>query len=262
MFPSSEFDQSCGCGRKISRCPFWQMIERQFPSFRRGNSRSLYPVWPQLLDRRSVNDAVVQAVSLVALHTSPQIWRILGRGAGHFAEFYVDFVSTVNEYNGSLVFVNGQKSLRSVLAIKSILGDRASFNIIHLFRDPRGSYCSEREADRNIDIDESAKRWHVYHRRVTRLVRPLVDARYLAIRYEDLCEEPESTMGKVFDFIGVEYQDVFRPASVHHLVGHRSKDRFDGTLRQSLKWRSSLSAAQQARCLELTRPESNLLGYE
>ena len=262
MFPSSEFDQSCGCGLKVSQCPFWAMIGHKFPSFRRSNAGSLYPLWPQLIDRWSGNDALVRAVSLTSLHTTPGVWKLFGSGARRFAEFYVDFVAAVNEYNGSTVFVNGQKSLRSVLAIKSILGDNARINIIHLTRDPRGAFCSESETDGTIDVTTFAKRWRQYHRRVARYMRPLLDAKYLAIRYEDLCEQPEPTMGKVFDFIGVGYESVFRPAPVHHLVGHRSKDRFDGTLRQSLKWKNSLSAAQQVRCLELTRPESTLLGYQ
>jgi len=42
-------------------------------------------------------------------------------------------------------------------------------------------------------------------------------------------------------------------------MGHRSKDRSAGRFAEA-KWKNGLSAAEQASCLELTRPESALLG--
>ena len=261
MFPSGEFDQSCGCGNKVSHCPFWHSIALRFPDMRQPGSRSLYPCWPRCLTRNDANSAVTSAMSLVSLRTTPSAWRLLGDAGGKFIRFYLDFVNAVNEYHGASVFVNGQKSLRSVLAIKSILGDRARIRIIHLFRDPRAFHCSEKASDSSIDLDDSARRWCAYHRRVQGLVCRLTEASYLAVRYEDLCEQPASTMEKLFEFIGAGYQDVFRPPSLHHVVGHRSKDRFDGTLRQSMTWRNALSVREQERCLTLTQPESEQLGY-
>jgi len=261
MFPSSEFDQSCGCGKNVSQCPFWQLLERKFAAMLNRGPGVLYPAWPRVLGRRSVNDALVNTTTLLALHTTPRVWRLLGGGPERFIGFYLDFVRTVNEYNDTSVFVNGQKSLKAVLALKSILGDRARVNIVHLVRDPRGFHCSEKKADPDIGVDDSARRWHSYHRRVTRLVRPLANAGYLAVRYEDLCKQPEPTMTKVFDFLGVEYQDVSRPPSLHHLVGHKSKGQFDGTLSQNLTWQKALSEREQEQCLALTRPLSEELGY-
>lgn len=262
MFPSSEFDQSCGCGNKVSQCPFWGLVERKFRPMSHDTSRSLYPSWPQLMDQTSINDNMVNMISLVALYTTPRIWQASGRGAERFIEFYIDFMRTINEYSNTSIFVNGRKSLKSVLAIKSVLGDRAQINIIHLVRDPRGFYCSENKDDPDIGIEESARRWRSYHGRVIKFVKPVCNARYLPVRYEDLCEQPKSTMAKVFEFIGVEYENVFHPSVIHHLVGHASKDRFDGTLHQSLRWTNELSDREQERCLAVTQPVSERFGYK
>ena len=148
MFPSSEFDQSCGCGKKVSQCPFWQLLERKFAAMVNRGPGVLYPAWPQVLSRRSVNDALVNTATLLALHTTPRVWRLLGRSAERFIGFYLDFVRTVNEYNDTSVFVNGQKSLKSVLALKSILGDRAQVNIVHLVRIPAVSIVPRRKPTR------------------------------------------------------------------------------------------------------------------
>jgi hypothetical protein len=151
--------------------------------------------------------------------------------------------------------------MKTVLAIKSILGRRANIHIIHLYRDPRGFYCSEKKSDVGMTIERSAKRWLSYHRRVTRIVKPLCKARYLAVRYEDLCDHPEATMQKVFAFIGVEYEDVFHPSGEHHLLGNSSMERFDGTMRKSEKWREELTPDSQAAILSATNPLAQQMGY-
>jgi hypothetical protein len=261
MLPSSEFDQSCACGNTVSKCPFWQMMEHKFQPMRQFALRTMYPSSPQLSGNPTANNAIVKMLSLAALYTSGHIWRLGGGAAGRFIDFYIEFVDTVNEYNNTSVFINGVKSLTSVLAIKSILGDQVQVNLIHLIRDPRGFYCSENRDDPNIGIEESAKRWNTYHTRVINFVQPLCNARYLSIRYEDLCEQPAMTIEQIFDFVGVEHQNVFRPPSTNHLIGNAAKGQFDGTLRQSIKWRQTLSKAEQERCLVSSQPMSRKFGY-
>jgi hypothetical protein len=259
--PRTEYDQNCGCGNKVSACEFWRYIDDRFAEHRLSFPHRMYPISPVLADSRAIDDVLVQSLSVAALLTSRRVWAVAGRAADRYVDFYRRFMEAVNAWNGTTVYVSGQKSLQQVAAIKSILGDAATINIIHVIRDPRGFVCSERKDAPGYTLQASARRWVSYHRRVVRLIKPLCKANYLGFRYEDLCREPEPTMRRIFKFIGVEYQDPFFTPQGGHLMGSHASRTFTGQLRESETWKKILERDEQLACLEMTKPLSAQYGY-
>lgn len=259
--PRTEYDQNCGCGSKVSACEFWRYIDERFADYRLSFPHRMYPRSPYLSDNLAVEEGLVQSLSLAALLTTRRLWRLAGSAGERYVRFYHDFIEAVNAWTGASVYVSGQKSLQQVVAIKSILGRDAAINIIHLIRDPRGYACSDRRLKPERTAEISAQHWLSYHRRVLRVVKPLCKANYLAVRYEDLCHEPEPTMRRVFDFVGVEYQDPFFQPRDSHMMGSRASRTFTGKLQERETWRSVLDPDEQRTCLQLTRPLSERYGY-
>lgn len=259
--PRTEYDQTCGCGSKVSACEFWQYIGGRFAEYRLSFPHRMYPISPVLARNRAADEALVQTLSVAALLTTSRLWAVAAGAAERYLQFYEQFIEAVNAWNGTSVYVSGQKKLQQVVAIKSILGERVTINVIHLIRDPRGFACSERRVTPGRSVEVSARRWVRYHNRVLRMVRPLCRANYLGVRYEDLCREPESTMRRIFGFIGVEYENTFFPPVDSHMMGSRASQTFTGRLRESETWKKILQREEQLRCLEMTRALSTRYGY-
>jgi hypothetical protein len=45
-YPSNGFDQVCGCGKKVSECPFWQAIKADVGAERYPGTRVMLPQFP------------------------------------------------------------------------------------------------------------------------------------------------------------------------------------------------------------------------
>ncbi|XP_042891617.1 carbohydrate sulfotransferase 3-like [Penaeus japonicus] len=117
--------------------------------------------------------------------------------------------------------------------------------ILHLVRDPRASVIS------------AAKQWDVRPERKCanleedlqsgRLLNDLFPGRYMAIRYEDLCEDPDGMAKIIFSFLG--YRDI-PPSTLRFLRISTSTDIEKSfgiqrdTTKQQQKWRQEITAEQ------------------
>ncbi len=45
-YPSNAFDQVCGCGVRVSVCPFWQAVKAEVGADRYPNTRVVLPQYP------------------------------------------------------------------------------------------------------------------------------------------------------------------------------------------------------------------------
>lgn len=45
-YPSNAFDQFCGCGARVSVCPFWQAVKAEVGADRYPNTRVVLPQYP------------------------------------------------------------------------------------------------------------------------------------------------------------------------------------------------------------------------
>jgi hypothetical protein len=88
--------------------------------------------------------------------------------------------------------------------------------------------------------------WVRTNRNIERQLALLPVSRWLRLRYEDLCLDPESTLNRFFEFCGVRL-----PATrlefdeqEHHIVGNRMRLAKVGEIRLDESWRRMLQPAE------------------
>lgn len=108
----------------------------------------------------------------------------------------------------------GEKSPRDCFWIDDIIRDFPDAQIVHLVRDGRDmaiDICQSEEMLPN-NLYAGAHIWHEFNSAVLNSAKNLNKDNYYLVRYEDLCADPESTLKKVCDFIGEDYD----PAMLAH----------------------------------------------
>jgi hypothetical protein len=258
-------DGNCSCGSVIRSCPFWSTIleTTDFERFRTGDK--VLPLWPRLADvHQSLNRAVAIAFGAAANILGASVWSLVAKRRNEYVDVYERFHATVKRLHGTDVFIDGSKSMSKTFVLASIL-PQAEVRVLHLVRDPRDYHCSHmKNRPDSASLRSSARGWRNRHLAILGMVRLMRGVRYLRVRYEDLCDDPEKTLSSVYELFGVEYEDVFHAPQdplKNHVIGSRSKSRFDGTIRASRGWRERLTPTEAATIARLARPLFHPFGY-
>jgi len=263
--PWTAQNQSCSCGSRVEDCAFWQEIQRRVHASRWQGEQQMLPLLPRLVGAPRLNRALARALVAASLVFGHSARRLAPRPVTEFCEVYQDFYDSVLELHGTEHVVDGSKSLGKILALTGLGEPGQRARVLHLTRDPRGYAASL--ANRGVapaDIGAVGSEWRRTHRRIERLLSRPRQFDYLRIRYEDLCQTPDRTMGQVLRFFGVEPVDVFHPAREpckNHIIGNRMLKSFDGVLRLDERWRTVLGAGQQDAVLARAAPLAADYGY-
>ncbi len=93
-----------------------------------------------------------------------------------------------------------------------------------------------------LQLEEAAREWRRSNEEAMHIVAGLPADRWIQIRYEDLCADPGSELGRVFEFLGVEPVDtriVFRTRD-QHVIGNGMRMDVTAEVRLDDRWRSVL----------------------
>lgn len=274
MLPLTDPGQMCACGQLVAACAFWRNVSERLGVVRPSELRTRLPAcsWP-LAHRQfeggvvrcsgsaRVNRAVGHMARTVVDLTVPALWRAHSGPPAELARSYRSFYEIVVETHGTSVFVDGQKSWRKVALLTQQLQPEVDVRIVHLLRDPRGFAESTRRHDDVHDLRASGWLWQDLHRRMGALKSA---APYYALRYEDLCARPEEELALLFDFMGVEPEDVATPPKEphkHHVLGNRMLHHFDGGITNDERWRETLTKAEQHTILRAAGSLARRHGY-
>jgi hypothetical protein len=128
-------------------------------------------------------------------------------------------------------------------------------------RDGRGAALSLVRNAR-IPMERAAYLWRRSVEEARAIVRRLHPSRYVHVRYEALCTEPDQTLADLWRFIDVAPHDTrAESAAEQHILGHRTRLGAAGTIRLDEKWRSQLSAADLQTFESLAGGLNRELGY-
>ena len=97
----------------------------------------------------------------------------------------------------------GDKSLHSELHADQVFAEFPNARFIHIVRDPRDRYASEKRKFSSNEASATA-RWSV-SAWMARRNRRRYPQRYMVVRYETLASQPEETVRRVCEFIGEPY---------------------------------------------------------
>jgi hypothetical protein len=116
--------------------------------------------------------------------------------------------------------------------------------VIHLVRDVRGAVASFMK-NASYDVVRATRRWLIDNMNSERALRFVPSDRWIRIRYDSLCQDPQGAVDGIADFVGVHRaavpRDIFE--APHHIIGNRMRlkgDR-DGQVRVDEFWRRKLS---------------------
>lgn len=243
----------CSCGERIGECSFWrrvslEMAARGIPYDVRRNQASFSangvgPVSHRLLAAEP-RGPLMEAARGAALALIPGARRELDRRL----RTNEALAEVITEMRGARAFVDASKRPGRLLHLRRI----PSFDIrvIHLVRDGR---AVARSTVRNLGItaEEGARSWTAAVQSSER-VRGLFPAeRWLTLRHEDLCRDPEATLDRALRFVGVAPEGRipdFRSAD-HHIIGNRMRLSHTSEIRLDERWRTEMPA-EEVRAVE------------
>jgi len=138
---------------------------------------------------------------------------------------------------------------------------------LHLLRDGRDVVSSSLEHYGSDTLFEAVLRWKTSLKRIDRFQKTLAPEQYIEVRYENLVREPEPTLRRVCEFIGIDYSSLMLeywnlPSTIEHRykAHHQNlaKPVFDSSIG---KWRERLTKQEQDYVMRNMAAELQKLGY-
>ncbi|SRR5579884_242 len=264
-------ERSCGCGRLICECPFWEQVIAEVPS---------------LLDRQFVAEAerihagTISAMGMPLYLLSAQKWlRSLRLPPGYLPELR-RLLSVIAEKHGSSVIVDTSKSPRYVTLLRAAGVD---VRVLQVLRDPRAvvyGWSRRREvtvgksgrALPNLSTPMQSLTWDGTI--VQSWLRCRVEATaWHTVRYEDFMNDPDEAMRRSLTALGFQttaeqflvrredgwYADL--PVQ-HSMQGNENRVQTgEVPLRIDARWRTEMGSRDRFVTSALTWPLAALYGY-
>lgn len=228
----------CSCGQDYRSCPVWSRVLGNI-----GTPIDKFPTKVGKLTR------VHQLLQLLLLFNISSDHPLFSRGFNLFSaeRSMVKNIRRLNETVADLTRckIVCDSSHRSSLAKQLYLSHPPeSFRIIHLIRDGRGVTNSviRKELDSRSSVERDWRNYTVYALLTQKSIPPQYSLR---IRYEDLCQNPRTTLSKISDFLELpDWEHVPSPErdSYHFIGGSRTlKSRDSWKLYVDERWRTELA---------------------
>ena len=233
----------CSCGAELVQCDFWRrvsaaMAKRGFafdPRTAETDIRNAPSRYARRLLRPMHRGRLLELVRDAGLNLSPGGRAYLRR---HQA-LKTALAESVLECSGDSVLVDSSKL--GVQLKYQLRNPRMDVKVIWLVRDGRAVACSLMR-NQKVPMAEAAYEWRRFYEEADAIVRRLDRSQWRQVRYEELCAEPERTLGELWPFLGMPHEV---PEGAHkelHVLGHDTRLNM-GRARPNEKWRSELSAA-------------------
>jgi len=112
-------------------------------------------------------------------------------------------------------------------------------------------------------MEAAAREWRRSNEEAEAVIRRTDPSHVTTVRYEDLCENPEHVLRRLFTFIGAN-PDVlrldFRQAE-HHVVGNGMRLDSTSEIRVDERWRQALGPTELEIFAGIAGPLNRRLGY-
>jgi hypothetical protein len=277
----------CSCQRRIRECPFWMGISEDmalkgfsFDITHAGadihSGATPYVQWClRFLHRGPFLEGIRDAALALSLS-----WRSQLRRA---RQVNVALMECICHRTGKRIIVDSSKV---GIRLKYLLCNPAlDVRVIRLVRDGRavaltymnpiefadardqklraGGTGRDRESER-LPMMQAAREWRRSNEEAEAILRRLDRSKWIEVRYEALCTEPDRTLHQLFDFTGVDSVAVSRyfRSVEHHIIGNGM--RLDSTpeIKLDERWREVLSPSDLEIFDHIAGKLNGQLGYE
>jgi hypothetical protein len=253
----------CSCGVELGRCAFWQCVSAAMA--KRGFTYSATTLDTNI---RNVSSPLARRL-LMPLHRGPllELARDAGllltpSGRAHLERHQAlktALVESIAECTGKPVVVDSSKT--GVQLKYHLRNPALDVKAIGLVRDGRGVALSIAR-NQGTTFRQGARNWRRNNEEAGVIGRGL-GSRWMRIKYEALCADPEGTLAQLWRFIGVAPRRLDEcPPSPAHVLGHGSRLNGSARIHNSEKWRNELSADDLRAFESIAGSLNRKLGYQ
>lgn len=251
----------CSCGAELVRCGFWQCVSAAMA--KRGFA---YSATTTATDIRNVSSPLARRL-LKPLHRGPLLELVRDAGMVLVGKNHLErqqalktaLVESVAECTGKPLVVDSSKT--GVQLKYHLRNPGLEVKAIGLVRDGRGVALSIAR-NQGTSFPQGARNWRRNNEEAQAIGNGL-GARWIRIKYEALCADPQGTLAQLWRFMGVAPRNLDEcPAPHAHVLGHGSRLNGSASIHNSEKWRRELSAADLETFESIAGPLNRELGYQ
>jgi hypothetical protein len=255
-------EQRCSCGERLDACPFWQAVFADVSATGiplntmrwRTDYRFEHPWLDRLLTRETSWLAWREGRRWATRHL-PRLRQRTSR----IDRANVEFVGAVLRRCNARMFFDTTKLLTRLTYLLEI--PELELRVVRLVRDVRAFAASAQR--RGESVGHATAIWMNDQAAIERVLARWPDVRQTFLRYEDLCAAPQATLGRLWEFCGV---DAIEPSGTvrardHHVLGNNMRMGDTITVRLDETWRSRLAPDVEQRILAVAGPLNERLGY-
>lgn len=279
----------CSCGELIKDCSFWKSVARRmrekYQDFSLDNFGTRFEFPSNAFVNRFLNfehrGIFLECLRDTALRLFPH-WR---ESQGRIMARCYDLASAVLTESGARIFVDSSK-LRHRLKFLLLIPE-FNIKVIHLVRDGRAVALTYMRQDEFADSKEpslrrggrgmegqataadlpmkkAADEWRRCLQSAEHVLAGLEKSRWIQVRYEELCKDPEGALRRIHVFLGTNYAHTlarFRAVD-NHIIGNGMRLDTSLEIRLDERWRENLTD-QDLRIFNNVAGEMNRrYGYE
>lgn len=259
----------CGCGLPFKECSFWNdILVNAYGGADKINGQEIYG-----LRKRT---AYMRHIPLMLI---PNGMSLLGPRLHRFQDILEKLYHSIQSQTECKVIVDCSKSAAYGYILNSI--DSIDMYIVHIVRDPRGVAYSKLEKKLyqpdsgtpvytgQADVFKSSITWDVQNFAAEAFWKKL-DDRYIRIRYEDFCNNPQDCVSRVMkmlreDEVGspfVGLQRVKLDKNTHTAAGNPVRfDSGEVEIKPDTYWTKELDSKSKTYIKCLTWPQLFKYGY-
>jgi len=252
----------CSCGVELVKCGFWQCVSASMA--KRGFT---YSATTAETDIRNARNPLARRL-LKPLHRGPLLELARDAGMALVGKNHLErqqalmtaLVESVMECTRKPVLVDSSKS--GVQLKYHLRNPSLDVKAIGLVRDGRGVALSIAR-NQSTTFPTGAQEWRRTNEEAQAIAGPLGEKRWLRVKYEALCEDPQGTLNRIWRFVGVAPRDLDDCPETHtHVLGHGSRLGGSKKIHNSEKWRKELSADDLRSFESIAGPLNRQLGYQ
>lgn len=254
----------CSCKTPVRDCGFWQRVSSEMA--KRGHA---FDIWDADLDFRvhggGVADVLLRAVQRgpvletarsVGIQVVPAARREMDRVVARISSL----TEIVSRLKGCDTFLDSSKRPeRATLMQRS---GNFDMRVIHLVRDGRAvSWSSMKHL--KIGPEEAARSWLADNGGSEHARRYFPGDRWMTLRYEDLCADPDGTLLRLHAFMGIPSRNGFHNfrAVDNHIIGNQMRLSSTSEIRLDESWKQALTREQMTTIDRLVAPLNRRYGY-
>jgi hypothetical protein len=160
-------------------------------------------------------------------------------------------VRAILKSTNTTAFLDSSKAINHTFFLSQI--EAFDFNVIRLVRDPRAQINSAMKYNK-WSVEKATDMWIKEMINNDKMLQRM-KLRFLNLRYEDLCREPKLQLKSVYDFVGINAENInldFRNRTTHIIGNGKMRLGKDQTITERTEWKNELTNAQIRKIEKLT----------